>query len=133
MPRASETVLVDGPAGPLQTLIDEPETLCGLALVAQSASTLGWRNSNKCVHAAHCCAISATWLCDPIFVALAKVLAPTTMARARPRICWSCSPMPRRWDASRALPVILAGYSFGAFVQTRVAKRLVEGGRRPSN
>jgi alpha/beta superfamily hydrolase len=34
-----------------------------------------------------------------------------------------------RWDPSGVLPVLLAGYSFGAFVQTRVAKRLAEGGR----
>ena len=33
-----------------------------------------------------------------------------------------------RWDAPHALPVLLAGYSFGAFVQTRVAKRLAQAG-----
>ena len=33
------------------------------------------------------------------------------------------------WDAPHALPVLLTGYSFGAFAQPRVAKRLAEGGQ----
>jgi len=35
-----------------------------------------------------------------------------------------------RWDASGTPPVHLAGYSFGAYVQTHVAERLAEC-RRP--
>jgi hypothetical protein len=41
MLRASETVLIDGPAGSLQTLIDEPETSRGLAQVAHPHPLLG--------------------------------------------------------------------------------------------
>jgi hypothetical protein len=33
------------------------------------------------------------------------------------------------WPAAPAWPVILAGFSFGAFVQTRVAARLAQAGR----
>jgi len=131
MPRASEAVLVDGPAGPVQTLLDEPETLRGLALVAHPHPLMGGANNNKVVYTlAHALRDSGYLALRPNFRGVGKsagahdhgvgetedLLAVLDYARAR-------------WDASHALPVLLAGYSFGAFVQTRVAKRLAEGGR----
>jgi alpha/beta superfamily hydrolase len=35
----------------------------------------------------------------------------------------------KQWDPVGALPVVLAGFSFGAFVQAHVAKRLCDTGR----
>jgi len=131
MPSTSETVLVDGPVGPVQTLVDEPETLKGLGLVAHPHPLLGGTNSSKVVYTlAHCLRDFGYLSLRPNFRGVGKsagahdhgvgetedLLAVLEHARAR-------------WDASHALPVILAGYSFGAFVQTLVAKRLAEGGR----
>jgi hypothetical protein len=131
MPRASETMLIEGPAGPVQTLLDAPETLRGLALVAHPHPLLGGANNNKVVYTlAHRLRDFGYLALRPNFRGVSKsagvhdhgvgetedLLAVLDEARAR-------------WDALGALPVILAGYSFGAYVQTRVAKRLVEGGR----
>ena len=131
MPRASETVLVDGPIGSVQTLLDEPRTLRGLAIVAHPHPLLGGANNNKVVYTlAHCLRDFGYLALRPNFRGVGKsagvhdggagetedLLAVLDFARAR-------------WDAAHALPVLLAGYSFGAFVQTRVAKRLAESGQ----
>jgi alpha/beta superfamily hydrolase len=131
MPRASETVLIEGPAGPVQTLVDQPETVRGLALVAHPHPLLGGANNNKVVYTlAHCLRDLGYLALRPNFRGVGKsagihddgvgetedLLAVLDAAKGR-------------WDAANALPVLLAGYSFGAFVQTRVAKRLAEGGR----
>ncbi len=133
MPRASETVLVESPVGSVQTLLDEPETLKGLALVAHPHPLLGGANNNKVVYTvAHCLRDFGYLALRPNFRGVGKsagvhdhgvgetedLLAVLDYARGR----WD-------GDGSRALPVLLAGYSFGAFVQTRVAKRLAEAGR----
>jgi alpha/beta superfamily hydrolase len=131
MPRASETVLVDGPAGPVQTLVDEPDSLKGLALVAHPHPLFGGTNTNKVVYTlAHCLCDFGYLALRPNFRGVGKsagvhddgvgetedLLAVLDYAR-------------RRWDPANALQLLLAGYSFGAFVQTRVAKRLAESGR----
>jgi len=131
MPRASETVLVGGPIGPVETLLDEPETLRGLALVAHPHPLLGGANNNKVVYTlAHGLRDFGYLALRPNFRGVGKsagahdhgvgetddLLAVLDYARSR-------------WDSSHVLPVLLAGYSFGAFVQTRVAQRLAEGGR----
>ena len=131
MSRASETVLVDGPVGPVQALLDTPETMRGLALVAHPHPLLGGANNNKVVYTlAHCLRDFGYLALRPNFRGVGKsagvhdhglgetedLLAVLDFARAG-------------WDTQHALPVLLVGYSFGAFVQTRVAKRLAEGGR----
>jgi pimeloyl-ACP methyl ester carboxylesterase len=131
MPRASETVLIGGPTGPVQTLVDEPETLRGLALVAHPHPLIGGANNNKVVYTlAHCLRDFGYLALRPNFRGVGKsagihdhgvgetedLLAVLDYARGR-------------WDPLHGLPVLLAGYSFGTFVQTRVAKRLAEAGQ----
>jgi alpha/beta superfamily hydrolase len=131
MLRASETVLVDGPAGPLQTLIDEPETLQGLALVAHPHPLLGGANSNKIVYTlAHCLRDLGYLALRPNFRGVGKSAgAHDHGAGETEDLLVVLDYAKERWDASHTLPILLAGYSFGAFVQTRVAKRLAEIGR----
>jgi hypothetical protein len=131
MLRASETVLINGPAGSLQTLIDEPETLQGLALVAHPHPLLGGANSNKVVYTlAHCLRDFGCLALRPNFRGVGKSAgAHDHGAGETEDLLVLLDYAQERWDPSHALPVILAGYSFGAFVQTRVAKRLAEGGR----
>jgi alpha/beta superfamily hydrolase len=131
MPRASETVLVDGPAGPVQTMIDEPETLKGLALVAHPHPLLGGANNNKVVYTL------AHGLCDfgylalrPNFRGVGKSAgAHDHGAGETEDLLAVLDYASGRWAPTHALPVLLAGYSFGAYVQTRVAKRMAEGDR----
>jgi alpha/beta superfamily hydrolase len=131
MLRASETVLVDGPAGPLQTLIDEPETLQGLALVAHPHPLLGGANSNKIVYTlAHCLRDLGYLALRPNFRGVGKSAGGHDHGAGETEdLLVVLDYAKERWDASHTLPILLAGYSFGAFVQTRVAKRLAEIGR----
>ena len=131
MPRASETVLVDGPAGPVQTLLDEPATLKGLALVAHPHPLLGGANNNKVVYTlAHCLRDFGYLALRPNFRGVGKSAGAHDHGVGETQDLLAVLDHARgRWDSSHALPVLLAGYSFGAFVQTRVAKRLAELGR----
>ncbi len=131
MPRASETVLIDGPVGPVQTLVDEPETLRGLALVAHPHPLLGGANNNKVVYTlAHCLRDFGYLALRPNFRGVGKSASVHDHGVGETEDLLAVIDYATgRWDTSRALPVLLAGYSFGAFVQTRVAKRLTEGER----
>lgn len=131
MPRASETVLVDGPVGPVQTLIDQPDSLRGLALVAHPHPLMGGANNNKVVYTlAHGLRDAGYLALRPNFRRVGKSAGVHDHGVAETEDLLAVLDDARtRWDAAHTLPVLLAGYSFGAFVQTRVAKRLAEGGR----
>ncbi|MGD0835067.1 MAG: alpha/beta hydrolase [Polyangia bacterium] len=131
MLRASETVLVDGPAGPVQTLIDEPETLRGLALVAHPHPLFGGANNNKVVYTlAHCLRDFGYLALRPNFRGVGKSAGVHDHGEGETEDLLAVLDYAIGLrDASHALPVLLAGYSFGAFVQTRVAQRLAGGGR----
>ena len=62
----------------------------------------------------------------PTSAASAAAKALTTKAAAKPTTCWPCSHDARCRCGN--LPVALAGFSFGAYAQTRVARRLSEAG-----
>lgn len=124
-------MLIDGPVGSVQTLVDEPETLRGLALVAHPHPLLGGANNNKVVYTlAHCLRDFGYLSLRPNFRGVGKSAGAHDHGVGETEDLLAVLDHAReRWDAAHALPVILAGYSFGAFVQTRVAKRLAEAGR----
>ncbi|WP_323001480.1 alpha/beta hydrolase [Denitromonas sp.] len=125
-PLPTESVLLNGPAGSIEVLIDAPAEVRGIALVAHPHPLFGGANTNKVAHT------------------LARTLRDLGYATLRPNfrgvgksegthdhgiaetedllsvIAWAHS----RWGM---LPLALGGFSFGAFVQTRVAKRLADG------
>jgi len=122
--RPTETVLLRGPAGQIETLIDLPDNIRGISLVCHPHPLYGGANTNKVAHT------------------LARTLAGLGYAAIRPNfrgvggsegnhdegitetedmlsvISWAQS----RWGM---LPLALGGFSFGAYVQTRVAQRLM--------
>jgi alpha/beta superfamily hydrolase len=127
MPR-NERVLIDGPGGKIEIFVETHKAAAGIALIAHPHPLFGGTADNKVV---------------------------TTMARAfRDLGCHTLRPNFRgvgasegvhdRGDAEtddllavhdyagdrfgRDLPVFLAGFSFGAFVTTRLAKRLADAG-----
>lgn len=125
-PLPTESALLRGCAGSVEVLIDAPETVKGIALVCHPHPLYGGANTNKVVHT------------------LARSLRDLGYAAIRPNfrgvgksegehdhgsgetedmlsvVSWAHS----RWGV---LPLVLGGFSFGAFVQTRVAARLAEG------
>lgn len=130
MKPASEQVLIDGPAGTIDLAVDSAEDARGIALVAHPHPLFGGANTNKVAHTL------ARTLRDLGYCALRPnfrgvgrsegthdngqgetedMLAVLDWARAQ-------------WNLDPHRPVILAGFSFGAYVQTRVAHRLAERG-----
>ncbi|MCB1957535.1 MAG: alpha/beta hydrolase [Rhodocyclaceae bacterium] len=125
-PLPTEKALLNGPDGTIEVLIDAPATVRGIALVAHPHPLFGGANTNKVAHT------------------LARAFRDMGFATLRPNfrgvgqsegqhdhggaetedllavLAWAQS----RWGS---LPIGLGGFSFGAFVQTRVAARLAPG------
>ena len=115
----------------MQTLVDQPETLRGLALVAHPHPLFGGANNNKVVYTlAHCLRDLGYLALRPNFRGVGKSAGvhDDGVGETEDLLAVLDNAI-GRWDAAHALPVLLAGYSFGAYVQTRVAKRMAEGDR----
>ena len=121
----TETALINGPAGKIELIIDAPERVRGIALVCHPHPLFHGSNTNKVAHT------------------LARVFRDLGYAALRPNfrgvgksegshdhgvaetddmlavISWAQS----RWGG---MPLALGGFSFGGYVQTRVAARLAE-------
>lgn len=125
-PLPTEGVLLRGPDGAIEALIDAPQTVRGIALVCHPHPLFGGANTNKIAHTlARSLRDLGYATVRPNFRGVGKsegthdhgVLETEDMLSV---IAWAQS----RWGA---LPLALGGFSFGAFVQTRVAKRLADG------
>lgn len=125
---APERLLIDGPAGPVELAIDPPAEVRFLGLVCHPHPLFGGTLDNK------------------VAQTLAKALRDLGCAALRPNFrgvgrsagshdhgIAETEDMLAVLDYARGrwgdLPVALAGFSFGAYVQTRVGKRLAELGR----
>lgn len=122
-PQPTERALLNGPDGIIEVLIDTPEKARGIAIVAHPHPLFGGANTNKIAHT------------------LARTFRDLGYAAVRPNfrgvgesagehdhgiaetedllavLAWAQS----RWGS---LPIGIGGFSFGAFVQTRVVARL---------
>lgn len=134
MVRPSENLLVDGPAGQLQVLSDEPETPRGVAIVAHPHPLLGGANNNKVVYTlAHTLRDLGHVALRPNFRGVGKSTGTHDDGRGETDDLLAVLAYARaRWDVAGALPVVLAGFSFGAFVQTQVAESLGQAGWPPA-
>jgi uncharacterized protein len=122
-PRSTERLVIDGPAGPLEVALDAPAHLpCGVALVAHPNPVQGGTLDNKVAqtlartfHRLGYAAVrfnfrgvgASAGTFDDGIGETDDALAALAFAQAR---------------FGTALPVALAGFSFGSYVQTRVAK-----------
>jgi len=122
----TESALVKGPDGNIELLIDAPEEVRGIAIVAHPHPLFGGANTNK---VAHTLARSLRDLgyaaIRPNFRGVGKSEGTHDHGVAETEDTLAVL----AWAHSRygMLPLALAGFSFGAFVQTRVAARLAEG------
>jgi uncharacterized protein len=134
MVRPSETVLIDGPAGPLQTIVDHPDDLRGLAVVAHPHPLFGGANNNKVVYTlAHTLRDLGHLALRPNFRGVGKSAGTHDFGQGETDdLLAVLDDAIKQWDPAGTLPVVLAGFSFGAFVQTQVAKRLDDRGRSPA-
>jgi alpha/beta superfamily hydrolase len=125
-PPPTEQALIPGPAGSIELLIDAPATVRGLAVVAHPHPLFAGANTNKIAHT-----LARTFRdlgyasLRPNFRGVGKSSGVHDHGIAETEdlltvVAWAQS----RWGS---LPLALGGFSFGAFVQTRVAKRLAEG------
>ncbi len=123
-PSTLERVLVDGPAGALETDLNDPgEPRRGIALIAHPNPVQGGTKDNKVV----------TTLAKTLFALGYVVIRPNfrgvgASAGAFDQGNGEADDLlaVARYATTRfgKLPLLLAGFSFGAFVQTRVAQSL---------
>ena len=125
-PQPTESVLLRGPDGAIDALIDTPETVRGIALVCHPHPLFGGANTNKIAHTlARCFRELGYAVIRPNFRGVGKSDGTHDHGTAETEdmlsvLAWAQS----RWGS---LPLALGGFSFGSFVQTRVAERLAGG------
>jgi alpha/beta superfamily hydrolase len=126
-------VLVDGPVGPIQTLVDTPDAVRGLALVTHPHPLFGGTHNNKVVYTlAHALRDLGYLALRPNFRGVGQSAGTHDNGEGETDDLLVVLDYARkRWDPASALPLVLAGFSFGAYVQTRVAKRLADLGHPP--
>ena len=126
--KATQRLGVAGPVGNIEVLVDVPVTVRGIALVAHPHPLFGGANTNKVAHTL------ARTLRDLGYVALRPnfrgvgesagehdngVGETDDMAAL---LTWAQA----QWGA--VMPVVLAGFSFGAYVQAKLAQQLSQAG-----
>ena len=123
-PRTTERHVIEGPAGPLEIVMNVPEGPRGIALIAHPHPQQGGSLDNKVVHM-----LAKTFFAlDYVAVrfnfrgvgesagAFDEGPGETEDALAALRFAQSSYPLAGR--------PVLAGFSFGSFIQTRVAQRV---------
>lgn len=127
----SQPQLIEGPTGKIELLVDTPENIQGLALVAHPHPLFGGANTNKVTYTL------ARTLRDLGYVSLRPNFRGVGHSEGEHDhggaetedllsvLDWGL----RQWQITPEQPIVLAGFSFGAFVQTRVARRIAEAGR----
>ena len=126
-PRTTERHVIDGPAGPLEVVLNVPDSPRGIALVAHPHPQQGGTLDNKVVQT-----LAKT------FFALDHVAVRFNFRGVGQSAGTFDAGDGETEDALAALsfaqsrtalgdPPALAGFSFGSFVQTRVAKRITPG------
>jgi alpha/beta superfamily hydrolase len=129
-PEASLPHLIDGPSGKIELLADAPEEIRGIAIVAHPHPLFGGANTNKVTYTLARTLRDLGYLAlRPNFRGVGKSEGEHDNGGAETEdllgvLAWGR----QQWQLDASLPTILAGFSFGAFVQTRVARRLAEAG-----
>lgn len=122
-PLPTEKVLLRGPEGTIEALIDAPHGVRGLAIVCHPHPLFGGANTNKVAHTlARAFRDLGHATVRPNFRGVGESEGTHDEGRGETEdilavIAWAQS----RWGF---LPLALGGFSFGGYVQTRVASRL---------
>lgn len=124
----TQHLLIDGPAGKIEVIAEHPAHVRGIALVAHPHPLGGGNNSNKVVHTLAHAFVSLgydTW--RPNFRGVGQSEGAHDEGEGESEDLLAVLAAARR--GQEHLPLVLAGFSFGAYCQTRVARVLAERGQ----
>lgn len=123
-PRDSEHLMLAGPAGDIEVVVDHPPTPPrGIALIAHPHPLYGGTLDNKVVQTLAKTFVELGYLAArPNFRGVGATAGEHDHGGGETDDLVSVAATLRR--AHGELPLVLAGFSFGAFVQTRVAQRV---------
>jgi len=121
-------LMLEGPAGRIESLVDVPAGApCGLALVAHPQPLLGGSARHKIAHLLARAARDLGWLSlRPNFRGVGQSDGQHDRGEAETGDLLAVIAQMR--SSHPTLPLALIGFSFGAFVQSRVAMRLADAG-----
>ena len=127
MNRNEEVIFIDGPVGAIETLVENPGAPRGIALVCHPHPLFGGANTNKVTHALARTFTRMDYVAlRPNFRGVGGSAGKHDEGRGETEDMLAVLAEARRRFGD--LPVALAGFSFGAYVQTRVAQALAEAG-----
>ena len=127
MNRNEEVIFIDGPVGAIETLVENPGAPRGIALVCHPHPLFGGANTNKVTHALARTFTRLDYVSlRPNFRGVGGSAGKHDEGRGEAEDMLAVLAEARRRFGD--LPVALAGFSFGAYVQTRVAQALAEAG-----
>ena len=119
---------IDGPAGMIETKVESPQEPRGIALICHPHPLFGGTNDNKVVHTLASTFIRLGYAAlRPNFRGVGASAGVHDDGRGETDDMLAVLDEARRIFGE--LPVVLAGFSFGAYVQTRVAQTLAESGQ----
>jgi hypothetical protein len=120
-------LLIDGPVGSIDALVEAPAVPRGLAIVAHPHPLFGGANTNKVAQTlARTLAKLGYATFRPNFRGVGKTAGAHDEGRGETDDLLAV--LDHAAAAFGQLPVVLAGFSFGAYVQARVAHRLRDAG-----
>jgi alpha/beta superfamily hydrolase len=127
-PTESGTALLDAPLGPMEVVFDVPkQSPRGLAVVAHPQPLLGGSALHKVPHVLARAVCEQGWLvARPNFRGVGRSAGSHDHGLGETDdLLWLCDHL---LQAHVGLPLALVGFSFGAFVQARVARALADRG-----
>lgn len=123
----AQSLLIDGPSGAIDTIVEAPAHPKGIALIAHPHPLFGGANTNKVAQTlARTLANLGYAAFRPNFRGVGKTEGAHDEGRGETDDMLAVIDHARQ--AFGELPVVLAGFSFGAYVQARVAHRLRDAG-----
>jgi alpha/beta superfamily hydrolase len=125
MKAPEEKFLIDGPAGKIEVIMERPDAPKGIALIAHPHPLGGGANTNKVAYTLARTFVSLGYAAfRPNFRGVGGTEGVHDEGRGETDDLLAVLEEAKRRCGD--LPVALAGFSFGAYCQTRVAKRLQE-------
>ena len=125
MKAPEEKFLIDGPAGKIDVIMERPDAPKGIALIAHPHPLGGGANTNKVAYTLARTFVSLGYAAfRPNFRGVGGTEGVHDEGRGETDDLLAVLEEAKRRCGD--LPVALAGFSFGAYCQTRVAKRLQE-------
>jgi alpha/beta superfamily hydrolase len=136
MNAATHIAGVEGPAGRIDVALDRPDgvPVRGIAVIAHPHPLFGGTRDNKVVQTIARALLGLGMVCwRPDFRGVGASAGTHDEGRGETEDLLAVVTAARGAEpGGDSLPLVLAGFSFGSFVQTRVARRLAEAGRPPA-